>query len=436
MLSVSQGFYSPEAISFQSTAFRDSLISLFEKYRTDQTPVMVTELETAISDSIKDYTNINVDTRIGNYQMSIEVPQIDKNSPMLEGYGFSDIVSSKRTLSDIRKSKNGSVTGMIDPQTSRVGGYLADLPAVRMFLNQFMIYGMKGTGNDIFDANKYTSGELAATIIHEVGHVWTFMEFLVRYRTDNQILAATARELDGTTDSGKRELIIKDAGDALGVKSIDAQDLSHKNNTTVYTVLVTNVARFNRSQSGSRGYDINSFEAMADQFAGRHGCGRDLVTGLDKMSKGSIHRRGWTSYMFFEFSKIAMGLAGVAAIATGVTPIAMGVAFVLTTLILADSHNEWYDKTGYRFRRIRNDLIEMLKDPGVSKEESARIRYDIDEIDEINKKYKDHTQLIGLVYDYLIPSGISKRKDIEFQQVLESMSANQMFYYANRLKNI
>lgn len=435
MLSVMNGLYSPETISFQNTAFRDSLIAILGEHRGDGTPAMRSELETAIADSIKTYTNINFDIRIGNYQMSVEVPQIDKNSPMLEGYGFAELVSSKRTLADIRKNKNSAVTGMINPATARVDGYLANLPPVRMFLNQFMLYSMTASKDDIADGKKYIDGEIAAMIIHEVGHIWTYMYFLVRYRTDNQILATAARELDGTVDAGQRELIIKEAGDALGIEAIDAQDLSHKNNTTVYTVLVTNVARFNRSQSGNRGYDINSFEAMADQFAGRHGCSRDLVTGLDKLMVGSIHRRGWTSYIFFEFSKIALGLAGVAAIATGVTPIALGVSFLLTTLIIADSQNEWYDKTGYRFRRIRNDLVEMLKDPGLDKTDSARVRGDIDTIDELNKKYKDHTQLLGLVYDYLIPSGISKRKDIEFQQQLETLSANHMFYYANRLKN-
>jgi hypothetical protein len=57
-------------------------------------------------------------------------------------------------------------------------------------------------------------------------------------------------------------------------------------------------------------------------------------------------------------------------------------------------------------------------------------------IDNVNKNYKDHTQFIGLVYDYLIPTGVMKRKDIEFQQALEGMASNKLYYYANKFKAI
>lgn len=436
MLHHINAIYSPESISFQNMKFRDTLVEAFDKYRTSSVQDVRSELELAITDAIKMYTNINIDTQIGNYQMSIEVPQIDKNSPLLEGYGFAEVATSKKTLADIRKSKSSQVTGIIDPKGASVSGYLAELDPIRLYLNQYMIYNGVPKKGEIGDGRSYTSQELAAVVLHEVGHVFAFMAFLVRFRTDNQILAATARELEGSVDAMQREVIIKEASESLGVEHIDAQSLSHKKNLTVYTVIVSNMARKNRTQSGNGGYDINSFEMLADQFANRHGAGRDLVTALDKMSKGTIYRRGWLSYMFYEFVKIALAMIGISAVATGAVVPGLYMLFAVTSLILADSHNEWYDKTGYRFKRIRNDMIEMLKDPGITKVESARIRYDIDEIEEINKKYADQTQFIGLVYDYLIPSGVSKRKDIEFEQQLESISANKLFYYANQMKNI
>jgi hypothetical protein len=199
--------------------------------------------------------------------------------------------------------------------------------------------------------------------------------------------------------------------------------------------VVSNLARMNRSQSGTPGYDINSFEAMADQFATRHGAGRDLVTCLDKLHKGSIYRRGWLGYFFMEFVKLALMIAGVASAAVGNIFGAWTIYSIVMSLVFADSHHDWYDKAGQRHKRIRMQLVEELKNPNTSKEDSARIRADIDLIDEINEEYKDHTQFLGLIYDYLIPSGVNKRKQIEFEQSLEEMASNKLFYYANKLKN-
>lgn len=428
--------YSPESISFQNNLFHKALTAIIEESRGKNSSQALTELEMAVAKCIKDYTNINYDVTVGDYPMCTELPHIDKNSPLLEGYGWNDSNLSKQSLADVRKSRDKQVSGLLDPNGSYVHGYFAELPPNRMYLNAPMIYGNKGLLYKIFDGREYTSSEISAAILHETGHTWAFFDFLVRFRTANQILSTAVRELDGTEDHGKREIIIKEVADMMELGFVDAQELSHKNNTTIYTVLVSNLARKNRSQSGTEGYDINSFEAMADQFANRHGAGRDLVTCLDKLHKGSIYRRGWTSYFFMEFVKLALIGLGLFEISIGNVFGAWTTFTLILSLIFADSHLDWYDKAGQRFKRVRMDLVNALKDPTTSKEDSAKIRADIEAIDTVNEKYKDHTQLIGLVYDYLIPSGVNKRKQIEFEQALEEMASNKLFYYANKLRHI
>jgi hypothetical protein len=428
--------YSPESISFQNDAFHKSMTAIVEQYRGSWSAQSQTEFEIAIAECIKDYTNMNFTIGIGDVPMSTEIPHIDQSSPLLEGYGWKPSTLSKQSLSDVRKNRDKEVRGLLDPNTSYVHGYFAELPPTRMYLNAAMIYGNSGLLYKLFDGRKYTSGEISAAILHEAGHVYTFFDFLVRFRTTNQIMATMVRQLDGTEDHGKREIIIKEASDMMELGFVDAQNLSTKNNTTVYTVFVSTIARFNRSQSGNHGYDINSFEAMADQFATRHGAGRDLVTGLDKMHKGTIYRRGWVGYFFMEFVKIAFTLLGIFELSHGDFLGAWTTFGIVLSLVFSDAHHDWYDKAGYRFKRVRMQLVEELKNPNTSKEDSARIRADIDLIDKTNEKYKDHTQLIGLVYDYLIPTGVAKRKQIEFEQRLEEMASNKLFYYANHLQHV
>lgn len=434
MFTTVNAIYSPESIAFQNDAFKKSLMSIFDQYRAGDPKKVSTDLEIALGKCIKDYTNMNVVVEVGDYATQISPPRIDKNSPALEGYGWKEGSLSKSSLAEIRKNQSKEVRALLDPQASYVHGYFADLEPVTMQLNGSMIYGNNGKLYKLFDGRVYESGELAALVLHEVGHLWAMFDLMVRFRTTNQILSTTMRQLDNTEDHAKRELIIKEAGEALHLENIDAQDLSNKGGTTVYTILITNVARKNRSQSGVEGYDINSFEALADQFATRHGAGRDLVTVLDKLMLGSIYKRNWASYLYMEFVKVAVGAIGIGLMATGSGGLGMYFFTAMATMMLADSHNDWYDKTGARFKRIRNQLVEQLKDPNLNKDASERIRIDIDVIDELNTKYKDYTQFVGLVYDYLIPSGVNKRKQIEFQQSLEELASNKLFVYANRLK--
>lgn len=428
--------YSPESISFQNDAFFKSMTAIIDEFRKDKAGKNITEFEIAVAKCIKDYTNINVDINVGDYEMMTEPPSIDKNNPLLEGYGWKGGNLSKEALADIRKSKDAQVRSLIDANGSYVHGYFAELDPVRMMLNAPMIYGNNGLLYKLFDGRTYTSPELAAIVLHEVGHLWSFFEMMVRFRTTNQVMSSMFRELEGTEDHGKREIIIKEATDMLQLDNVDAMSLSTKNNTTIYTVVISSIARTNTSQSGAMGYDINSFEALSDQFAARHGAGRALVTGLDKVYKGSIYRRGWVSYFFFEYVKVSLIAVGLFEIGTGSILGGYSTLVVALSLIMADSHHEWYDKPGARFKRIRNQLVEELKNQNLPKDDSIRIRSDIEAIDEINDKYKDHTQFIGLFYDYLTVSGANKRKQIEFQQSLEELASNKLFYFANQLKHI
>lgn len=427
--------YSPESISFKNDRFHREMTAIIDKYRTNESGTSRTEFEIAVEKCIKDNTNINFEVEVSDMPMMTQPPHIDKNSPLLEGYGWKDTTLSKKSLADVRKSKDKEVRGLLDPNAGWVDGYFAELPPIKMYVNSAMVYGNKGLLYKLFDGREYTSGEISAVVLHEVGHVWSFFEHLVRFRTTNQILITLIRELDGTQDQEKREIIIKEAGEMLSLENIDAQDLRNKNNTTIYTVIITNLARKNRSQSGVEGYDINSFEALSDQFATRNGAGKDLVTALDKLYRGTIYRRGWASYFFVELLKLCIFGLGVFEVAVGQAWAAYTTFALLAGLLLADSHHDWYDKAGARFVRIRNQLIEELKDESLPKEDSARIRHDIEVIDDVNKNFKDYTQLIGLVYDYLIPSGANKRKQIEFQQSLEEMASNKLFYYANKFRN-
>jgi len=424
-----------EGINFQSGIFHKALTKILEDFIEEKSYTkldskMIESLEMNITKCIKIHTNMNIDVNINEYLPCVESPKVDKNNPMIEGYNW-DGLGNKTSLSDIRNNSEKQIKGLLDKDKSRVSGYFANMKPINMYVNVLMVDEMisENEAKSKPKTFKMTTKEMAAIILHEVGHTWTYFEFLCRFRTTNQILVATLRELEGSEDHDKREYIIKEAKNALELKNLEIGDLHTKSNTTVFSLLVSNIARKNISQSGVDGYDINSFEALADQFATRHGAGRYLVTGLDKMIKrfgGRISNRNMFSYLFIEALKISLIPL------TAIFPYSI---ILLLITISIDSYHDWYDKDGYRFKRVRNQLIEQLKDSILPKEVSETIREDINYIESISNGYKDRVQLFGLIYDYLIPKGIDKRKQIDFQQKIEELSSNKLFYFANQIKH-
>lgn len=429
-----QSFFSLESISFQSDAFKNALTEIYTKYRGKQaTDTNITEIANELDNCIFIHTGMVVRSEINEYvDFAMGIPELDRNSPIMKDYFDLPASTSRSTIKEIRKQSNKRVSGWVDLDAAKVGGYFSNMAPTPMYLNTVRIFS--DTGRYAF-----TPAECAAATLHECGHLFTFFEFLVRFRTQNQIMAAVDRELSATTDVTKREIVIREAAEALGAnKEIDAADLANKKNMTVYTVLITTAAKNIRSQNLLDGYDLTTAEALADQFAQRHGAGVELVTSLDKIMKrsGDINVRSTGAYIFYEFVKIAWFVLSTVVATTVMGAVAPSMFIIFLVMVIGDGHWSVYDKGSARFKRVRDQIVQALKNQKLSKRESLKLQADLETIDSISQEMTNHTQFLGLLYDYLTPGGASKRKSIEFQQGLEDMTNNRIFQYANALSHV
>lgn len=426
------GLYTPEAIAFQDTSFLEQLADIFAAHRSDP-EVDQDELGTKLEVAIKKRMGLNIDIVFSDFGFYCMMPELDRNNPLMKDYFDQHLQSSKASISAIRKAGDKTLKASVDLQAARVYGWFADMAPVEIGISPNEIFN---TGHKFEMSPK----ELAASLLHELGHLFVFLEFFVRTRTTNQILAAAVRELDETTDFEKRSLVIHEAGTALGVKlDLDADELSNKKTETIYTVMISSYKRAIVSQNPLAGYDITTAEALADQFSQRFGAGVYLVTTLDKLFRqyGSIGSRSTAAYVVMESVKVLIGVGGFLATIAGIVPaflVIYGMYLPLWAMIMSDSYDPRYDKPGARFKRIRDQIVAQLKDTKLPRQVQLKLQGDLKTIDDIVERTKDHVQLLGLVYDYLSPSGISKRKSIEFQQGLETMSNNNLFAAASKLR--
>ena len=171
-------------------------------------------------------------------------------------------------------------------------------------------------------------------------------------------------------------------------------------------------------------YDFNTWEYLSDQYASRNGAGRYLVTGLAKLYDGSNHIsfRGTAMYLAMEAIKILLIC----------TIQLMPLAFALISMDGAGDGT--YDKPGARMKRVRDQIVENLKDKELSKDDFVRLKADLDAIDEVTKGINDRRQWLGVLWDAISPYSRKVYNQERIQQELESIAMNELFVKAAELK--
>lgn len=419
-----------ESISFQKLDFYKELVAGFETIRKAPLKEIQTsegeenQYEALIAGIIKNHTNLTVKMVFGDIMPCVEIPAVSRNNPLINDW-LRQYVDSKKGL-ELIKNAGKAITGTVDSARGRVSGIFAEIETT-IYLPTHMLKG-----------SKYSEGEMAGITLHEVGHFFTYFEYISRTVRTNQALAGISREYDNSLTVKERELVLMTARQALELKDLDTAGLAKASDKRIVeAVIVTNVVEKSKSELGYNLYDDNNFEYLADQFATRMGAGRDLVTGLDKLFKefGHIATRGMGMYLFWEATKLVALGAGIG-LAALLGPVGAYVgSFIVTGLFLRDAQTDTtYDRPKIRLERIRSQLQEAQKDRGLTKVQQKAYLEDVKMIDDVLKDYNTRFQLVGYIFLYVFRMG-KKRFDVEaLQRDIESLATNDLFGRANELK--
>lgn len=421
-----------ESIAFQGDAYLKELALVLEPYiGVKKTKVEYLKLSEQIEKTIKKYTNASITIDISpGYSPCIMLDIIDPNSVFSELWGIYGEVPDQysATIADLKKIKKTS--GKVDLQKSRVDGAFAKKLCTMYF------------GPEYLQSGKYTALEMAAIILHENGHFFGVCEYLDRTIATNQVLATLDRILKNTTDVKSREVAIQYAGSALEVEDrVIKQAQDTRDDSVVTTILVASSNRNSNnhsSQNKHTRYDLNTPEYTSDEFAARHGAGPYLVTALDKLlteytlfGMGVVQKRNTALYLGMELLKMLILGASIAAVKILPPLLLIG----LSTVMMDGSGmgEPTYDDPITRFRRIRNQLVEMSKLPKLTTEQITKIKEDLALIDSVYTKYSDRRDFLTFIFELggLVPS----IKNREYQKELEKLAMNEMFIKAIEFKS-
>lgn len=401
-----------ESIDFQSDHFFKELVMCYTGLRSIKKEEAPDSAEASlISKTIKKYSGINLVLDLTSYGPAVEIPKVDKNNVLINNHVRAFINNSKGL--DLIKNSNTAIRGSVNRKTGMVDGVFSEIDiALHMPLDL------------IYDKN-YSAEELAGITLHEVGHIYTYFEFMANTVTTNQVLAGISKGLDESSSVKEKEIILMSAKKALNLNDFDSEKLAKVNDKKVVEIVViSSVLREASSEIGTNVYDLNTWEYLSDQYATRMGAGKHLVTALDKIyrSQWNISTRNIVVYLSLEAMKLIVGFVNPA----------------LTILLIAidGSGDGTYDRPGARLKRIRNQLIERLKDKKLSKDDVILVNDDIKMIDEILESIEDRRQLFGLLWDTLVPSARRAYKQEKLQQQLEVFAGNELFKQAADVKQL
>ena len=401
-----------ESIAFQNTTFFDELTIAFDEVKNlKETDVGDSEPIYRISKIIKNHTNLNITIDAENdYPPCIDIPNIDRNNPLINAAQRA-IVNSTDGLTMI-ESSNEVLHGTVNIKTAKVSGVFSDIKA-KMYLGKAFIQG-----------NKYSSQELAAITLHEVGHLFTYFEFITRTVRTNQVLAGLSKILDGSENQEKREVALLSAKKALKLDKLDLSQLKDVNTKTTQVVLIDALVKETRTELGYNLFAESSWEYLCDQFSARHGAGVHLATALSKIYKShyNISYRSLAVYLAVEMIKVIL-TANLAFLS------------ILFLMVMFDSQDGGgYDLPSARLKRIRDQATQYLKNKQISDVERRRILDEIESIDKLLAEMTNRKQLFTYIHEFFSKRTRDERAYRKLQYELEDIAMNDLYVKAAEFK--
>lgn len=408
-----------EAIQVQSDVFFKELTLAFHRLRSEKAYGGKALDSIGVAAIIKRHTGLTVDFKVdksNDINAYVIPPMVDKNNPLIYDW-WKPHVENTDVKKYIKVKRSDIIKGSVDLARGKVDGIFSEI-VHQMFIHKGLI-----------ETNLLSDEEKAAICLHEVGHLFTYYEFLGHTLTTNVILHAATQAFFKSDDVLKRTQILDETCKALEISLDDPEALVKCTNKEVFqTVVLRKAVLEAKSSLGSGIYDITATEALADQYAVRQGAGRHLATGLDKIHR---HYGGGPSY-FSTAVHVMATIVRVILFFALIIP-TFGLIFLI---LLFNPAIKVYDEPEARLARMKRELVASLKDKTLPPQQRKALVDDIDAVDALLKNIDDKRGLMELFYTSVLPSGRRQYQQLRFQVELEKLVNNQLFVTAEKLTNL
>lgn len=317
---------------------------------------------------------------------------------------------------DAFNKAKSALEGTVDLKNSKVSGIFSTIGHTL------------GIGSALITSTKLDPGELAAIIAHEIGHAFTIIEMIHYQTTTNMVLNAGIEAVVSERNKEVKYVLATEVNNVLGVGASDFKELIDDDNYDAYAIAVIGSQQsrhpFAAFGESSRAYDESMAEQMADMFAARHGLGKEIVTGLNKLTTGRplppIVKLGLN---------VITGILSLPAIIITLPIIAL-------TCCFGQFFGGTYDRPKDRFIRVRNQVINSLKDQSLSRQVKRDILDNLETIDSIINNTANSYQIVEKIGFIIRGSQRDRFRNKKLQQQLESLLDNTLYSAAAKLETM
>lgn len=332
----------------------------------------------------------------------------------------------------ILRTANGK-KGTVNAKKAVVGGIFSEYPNL-LYLNF----------HKLFRDNKLSVPEVVAVLLHEVGHAFYACEYSDRLETTNQILQNVAEELNRKKDKASVVYIYRELKSVNPkVTEEEADKLVNGNRViagyTWFKVVVNSV----EEQLQNKKYAETSFEQMADNFATRFKYGRQLILALEKLHGhlGTIDKNPLWQGVNELLSMLTFMIPTIACVYffPVMLPISLLcglVSFVVLRANGEDCKDYTYDELKIRYKRVRNQYIEFLKNLDVPNENIKNVLSDIYLMDRAVEETRKYNILLERIANFIFTSAREANNSIVEQQMLEELTFSDLFVKSAELKTL
>lgn len=269
------------------------------------------------------------------------------------------------------------------------------------------------TTTAMFDG-KIPHDQLAAILLHELGHVFNTLIFAITTHISNQAVERVIRKN-------------KDIEYAV------FQNQSHPDLESITTEIFASKIDHVRKTVQTKYYDVRLNEMMADHFATQHGAGLALARAVANpiLSSSYFLNHNLTS-------NTLLGLGIIVPAALLVSPVVAALAVVILSPLFGTGIGSIYEPLPDRIRSIRTDTVALLRNPRMSKEEKKTLINEIDEIDRLLKTIPASIWNLSFFAPskYLFDLMSGKVNNLKLHKKIEELTNNDLFVAGSRFATL
>ncbi len=322
-------------------------------------------------------------------------------------------IEKKAILNKLHNKK-----GYIDLKNARLSGYLSEIKHYLIF----DFFTLKSLNID--------PDELVSIILHEVGHAFHGLEVHHKLEKTNSTIVDILSEINDNKPE-KALYIFKKHFTQKEFESLSVG--TQKEVYDFYGQLAITYLGSIKTQMGNARYDQTNFENLADSFSSRFNMYKPLVSGLHKLNSKvyrEINRSDLTYSTLFMFDLMIHLL--ILAI-TGPVGVVLYV-YILFFVLNDKNSNMTYDFPIERYNRVKNALINNLKDLSLPEEFVKDMLEQYVFITNIIEKTDYFKGTLTHIADFVLPGNRDNNNSIKLQQIIEGNLNNILFLKTQEIR--